>query len=435
MKKKIFISLFLIALFICSFTTIVKAVIATTANTACVLSSSRCGDQTEVASSMLTANLAYQFLGFTSNNILDPSELVLLSNAMDKEVQLYFCHGNNTTIVFDDGGITTTSSGYKTITFPGSIFSTQIYCYSKDIIDWTGKKLITLASCHGASGYNTNTIGESQSYNLPSSTSIAGQLTSDGAEMVLAWYTDFSNVSGPDWLDNFHSTLYSSGGDVIEAIADADEAWYLWSNVRNHYLFHSQSSDFTLSTEQLESLSVKNKETSYIPKTNLLSSNEIRKYNISQIDEILASKIPNFNVKDYEISFSGGKSLEDSKEKNLETRQYVDYTYKIGDFVTNSAYTIVLDKNDKIIKIVDNTRKFDKKIITNKITANDFVISDNIKEYYTNRIKESVENPNSITEENFKFYYDLNSDKKYVSIEVKFDNSVDFNTDYFMYEI
>lgn len=73
------------------------------AATACTLSSTYYTNADEVENSMLTARLAYQLRGYTVNGKQDPTAGIFLSNVVSRDVQLYFCHGDDKSIAFQSG--------------------------------------------------------------------------------------------------------------------------------------------------------------------------------------------------------------------------------------------------------------------------------------------------------------------------------------------
>ena len=87
MKKKFLYNILILAtLIILFFTTVNYA-----ETSGCVLRSSRCGLKKEVEEMMSIAKMTYEFKGYPTFSVTDPALLVVLSNAVGANVQLYFC--------------------------------------------------------------------------------------------------------------------------------------------------------------------------------------------------------------------------------------------------------------------------------------------------------------------------------------------------------
>ena len=84
--------------------------------------------------------------------------------------------------------------------------------------------------------------------------------------------------------------------------------------------------------------------------------------------------------------------MKDNKIK--EDYTYIDYVYKIGDFITNSAYTVILDSNDKILSINDNTIKKDDNVdvflLSDNFTVSDSQRTHNIQKAQNNYDDKSI---------------------------------------------
>ncbi len=85
---------------------------------------------------------------------------------------------------------------------------------------------------------------------------------------------------------------------------------------------------------------------------------------------------------------------------------------------------VVLDENDRVIQINDNTIEMPETVNMNNFnSAEEYKVSNLDKEYYLNKAKEKLNNSN-ILEENLTFYYDIEKNKKYVFVEIKIEDLV-----------
>ena len=85
---------------------------------------------------------------------------------------------------------------------------------------------------------------------------------------------------------------------------------------------------------------------------------------------------------------------------------------------------VVLDENDRVIQINDNTIEMPETVNMNNFnSAEEYKVSNLDKEYYLNKAKEKLNNSN-ILEETLTFYYDIEKNKKYVFVEIKIEDLV-----------
>lgn len=400
MKRIFFIIIFCVV--VLAFSIEVKAA------TACTLHSSICGDVTEVNTSMMTAKLAYQFMGYSTVSYTDPTDTALFSNILTRNVQLYFADGDITKVVFQNGGITTGETGTVGIRFEKDSPEIELPFYSIYDLNWNDKKLITLATCKSA--------GESQ----PSTSSLTYQIANEGAQMTVGWYGTVNNESLPNWLNYYHERL-AEGDNPYDAVNYANSKFYVYPSVRNTYVVYNALT--SLSIEEISELKLVDDKDTLIS-NNILSQNEAAKYNFSQIEEILMEKNPDFNINNYQIKESNtsySTNLKDNKIK--EDYTYIDYVYKIGDFITNSAYTVILDSNDKILSINDNTIKKDDNVDVFLLSDN-FTVSDSQRTHNIQKAQNNYDDKSIIEDTEVIFYYDLNTRTKYAIVTIETETGV-----------
>ncbi len=105
---------------------------------------------------------------------------------------------------------------------------------------------------------------------------------------------------------------------------------------------------------------------------------------------------------------------------------YINYYLKIGDYVTNSGYTVSLDENGNIQNITNNTLPQ----ATSKMQT--ILSNDNLKTHDTNetnlqkyieQAKINIADKTTIKNEDAFYFYDLIENKKYVCIELTLSDS------------
>lgn len=369
------------------------------------------------------ANAAYNSLGYTSTNFQDPSMTLFMSNVATRKVQLHYCHGNENYLAFDDVGLTVGPSIHQPVLFPNSTEPINVYLLSVDFFDWSDKKLITLASCES---------GGSGALDL---NSLAGTIFSVAPQtMVVGWYNKFSNISFPSWSNNFHSSLMS-GSSVHTAIEYANSKFYLYPDVKNIAYF--ANIDSSLSKLELATMNynIKDFVNSFnADRKNLLLESEQSKYNITDINDIITQNNANFDLNNYEkIESEGLYTYNENTGIIKKEERYIDYALKIGDYITNSAYTVVLDENNNIKAIYDNTIQFDSSLINN--FSNNFSVIENAKDYYISKAKENIGLPENIMDTEITYFYDLEENQKYACVKITLNDKYDDKIEYFRYKI
>lgn len=408
MKKFTLKFILLTTLFLLLISTTVFAITKSSSGTGCIfISTARGGFETEGDVAMANAKNAYDDLGYFSTITKDPSSsLRILSNLLTHSVQLYCCHGNTGLIEFIPGGLTI---GPSFTNSAGQEF------HSIDNINLSHIKLITLAACYTA-GDGSNNYNNTIAYNM----------ALQGAQMVLGWHSEVNPYSLPDWLDNYHYYLMI-GNNPLDAgnLANSNHS-YLNPNVKNFTMFYSSLTP--LSINELSTLSTKS-HLNNIKSINLTKYSDLDK---SEIDNILKDYNHNFSINNYEKAISTNSYSYNIKQSQSNSYSYIDYIYKIGDYLTNSSYVITLDSSEKIHKIVDNT--IDLPIQQNK-NIDSFIVSEELKQYYLTLAENKSKN-NNIINKTIQFYYNINTQEKSAIITLSFkDENQNIKNEVYTYAI
>lgn len=289
-----------------------------------------------------------------------------------------------------------------TVVFTNDPTEYNVTFYSTSFLSWSGKKLITLASCHSG-GADKESVKDC----------IAFDIASRGAQMVVGWYDDFGYISGPDWLNYYHEYI-SEGYTIEEAINYASNHIYFQGNVKNTNLCYSSIT--SLSTNEVVSNS-KTVLTKMTESNNILSSENQNIYNRSDANMLIQSYDTDFNEDDYIEDVSDGAYLTNVNTGEItKGYSYIDYKLKMGDFITNSGYTVIVDSNNAIIAINDNTIEKSNLLINYALEDSSFWINEETKNFYLNKALEEFENSELIDDATINFFYDVNSNTKYAYI-------------------
>ena len=301
-------------------------------------------------------------------------ELTLTGNLNFANVLLTYTHGDFDSISFDNTGI---------ITGPSRTYN-GIYHMSINSFDWTDKKLVVFCACNTAGNGSSN------------SNSIAGKVVSQGAQTSVGWYDVISSLVSPTWLNYFNGKL-AEGYNPLVAVnyANNAETYTFFTNIRHTLVSYTSLSPLSGNTAYM--CTNPNSIMNHISYNGELRSNNI--------EEILRDYDKSFKNDDYEISYSKGIDLFDTSTNTITNySSYIDYSLKIGKYITNSGYTVVLDKDNQILDIIDNTKQFDYNIVQETIN------------------KDVTEVCPDKTVEDTKYFFDVESNKKYVKY-VYVDNS------------
>lgn len=311
----------------------------------------------------------YQTAGYGQILAFEPTEFTLRSNMLMNNILVIASHGSPDAVTLDNTGL---------ITGPARYYD-EVYHPSINEFDWTQRKMVVLCAC--------KTGGDGEPYDL----SITARIADAGAGVSIGWYDTIFTFSTPNWLNNFHDAL-ESGDDTLEAVTYAGEFTYGFPSVKKVYYCYNEIE--SIYDNSFYNTAVNN---------NIIN---LDRYSRESSDQNIESLIKKYD-KDFERGNYERIETEGIYLRNVKTGEttkhtsYIDYYYSIGDYRINSGYTVVLDKNDSILKIVDNTKEFDYEELATKLINN---ISTSKK----------IDDENIL---NKNYYYDIDTDKKYVEIE------------------
>lgn len=407
MKKVLLKIVILLLLLILLASTTIYA-LSTSGERACALLNPNSGGwDKENMDAMENAKKTYDSFGYSTTIIKDPSALTVLSNAISSKVQLYNCHGEVNYLEFKDGGITILD------TFTGSNGKTY---YNVDGVDWSTKKLLILGACYSAGHQESD------------STAIAPVLVRKGAQMSIGWHSELNGFSFPDWLNNFHKEMDNGYNPLVAVNRANNEYWYFNDNVKNTLVSYRQLSTLSDGSKyQIEKSS-----------NNILNNtSKVSNITENQVEDIIKENNPSFDITQYEKTYSDGLYTFNAETDKIEhINSYIDYKLKIGDYLANSGYTVVLDSNGTVEQIIDKTLKKQDIDVQKKQINGSYKVSEQSRQHYLNKAKENINNINDIIEENIDFYYDLNKNVKYANVTLKIaDPVLESKLETYTYEI
>ncbi len=302
--------------------------------------------------------------------------------------------------------------------------------YKTSNINWENGLLFTLASC--------NSAGTNGEYDL---NSIAADIGYKGVEMTVGFTTEINSYFIVDWSKNYHEKL-AENYTVTQAVDYANSCFYINPNVKNSVVFYREQVT-PISTLSSQNVVEKNINDEMKKRNILLNDNTTYMLNNDYtIDNIIASKVLNFNKENYEISTAKSAEVNINTEELTSEKCYIEYEFKVGDFLTNYGYTVVYS-NNKIEAIYDNSLDYElqSKLLAEKSRfIKNLEIEKNMIEKANQELKNNKKYCN-VLNNTVEYYYDVEKDKKYIIIESEFEESnltrsksvIDYNT--VMYEI
>lgn len=372
-----------------------------------------------------TSKNYYLGLGYSpSNKLEDPGYTLLVSNLM-AEVQLFATHGSYDKISFtnpDAFGIKTGNTANLPTTSGG--YLTQLGIDDVCSNCWTNNtKLVTYIACSSA-GLNGTFKYDSITYET---------VSNGGVEVCVGFTRDIFYSDAIIWSRNYNMYM-ASGYGVNEAMNYANSLGNLYGDTSIQSAVEVYNTEWNLKlgnyatssapeivqesiatdiiSNSLERRNIlDNINDTYLANTNLDSDDEVA--------ELLEEYNNNLLNYDYEITHQSSQRI--STENNqIENTDYINITYKIGDFLTNAGYVIQInDGNIEAIyeNNIDKLMNATTEAVTIMQNTNNYnvIINNNIDQILQNEISdyEKIE----IQEENpYYYYYNLETNKKYIVI-------------------
>lgn len=335
--------------------------------------------------------------GYNTGGDIDPSRQRLWEN-LYADVQIFLSHGDWDRITFANTGILAGAS-------QNWVGKDHI---GTDDVHWDADTiLVVYSSCYSSKDNNLN--------------GLSGKTALKGADIVIGFRDEIPDLSALLWNETFMSEL-ANGKGTREAMDKANSLTYPDNGIKCGTIWFYGESNIKIGKYRNNTNTLTNE---YIVDTNnILNLNKSKKTITNKIEDI-STYIKNydttFDENDYIITRTNG-----TNEVNLETgevkvnEEIIDYQLKIGDYITNAGYCVKV-KDGVVTAIYDNTLPIKKTNIDIKKDKEEFEVNlskENINLFKTESIRRAKINNNEaiITGQDYKFYYDVNTNKKYIIV-------------------
>lgn len=336
-------------------------------------------------------------VGYRTGQHIDPSKQTLWEN-LYADVQIFLSHGDWDRITFKNTGILAgASQNWVGLDHIGT-----------NDVHWdTDTILVTYMSCNGSKDNNPN--------------GLAGKTANRGADIVVGFRQEINAYSAMLWCDAFMSAL-ARGKGVQDAIDEANSPTYPVNNIKSATIWHHGNGNIKIG-KYLNS--VKNQNDESIKSRNILQSRRaIISNNIEEISNAIKNYDQTFDEDNFVITKTGGLNIIDVANNIVkDDEEIIDYQLKIGDYITNAGYSIKIN-NGIVTAIYDNTQILKSSGIDINTETNYFktnLSSEQINLFKLNSLQKVKNNGNKskVTEQEHKFYYDVNTGKKYVIVSTR----------------
>lgn len=322
---------------------------------------------------------------------------------MYADVQFFVTHGGTDNVQFSKTGICVGNT--KTLTIDG----VSKKFWGTNSINWSGSGtlLVTYLSCNGAGVNNT-----------PDRNSISYKTAERGAQVTLGFREEIVLGSAENWAKRYNERL-GQGYGVDDAVKYADSFIYITSGIKTGHIWHHGDPNIKIGKYRSSNLLELEDERIIGLKQEKSSAT------INNITETIKSIDNSFNIENYDVNLSNFTSGEVGSDEITTEATFIDLQLKIGEYKTEAGYTIEM-KNGEIINIYDNNIDIEKQnqLLRSKNNELNESIENNIVSQLKVKAIQSVEdkyNNEVIVKDNeveSTYFYDLNTDKKYIIFTV-----------------
>lgn len=320
---------------------------------------------------------------------------------IESDILFIISHGKKTAMEFLNGGLRLGDT--MNIVISGKD-NREVKAIGTNEINWKKVSLVILAGCK---------TGEMSSSLV--SDNLAMEIDKKGAGATIGFKDEVEEESLFKWCRIFNENL-KEGKTIQTCISNVilgsyddvrvkDFVW--WGNTNLRFL--NSAKTYNVKIDDLE------KDNLIIPKENIYYDN-IK--DINNVTNFLENQYKDFKKDKYEVQTS-------EVTINNDRIPVIDFKYKIGNFYTENVYTVMVEKG-KVSKIADNTINFNlskEKIIE----LENFNLSEEQITQYKNRalndiVEDEMKSNIGKSDINYRFFYDISKDKKYIEIIIKINN-------------
>lgn len=378
---------------------------------------------------------AYKNAGYNVAGHTNPGRDLLWSN-LYATVQFFAGHGSEECIHFTTTGIYD-GDDWNDVTSNAGGAEFKLDLIGTNSVHWDADTiLVTYSSCNGG-----GTNGEASENCIAKSTCIKG------SEVVVAFTDEVNVFYMDDWTDRYNQKL-GAGYGVHDAVAYANSFNYLLGGEKNNVIWSHGDSNIKIGKygssiknsfrEQL--LELRNIQTDFDNNILLNCDLELNKLvieedinnrmvfnntnnNIIATEKNIENKLKeiynNFDFNNYQVDIYTSINMNVNDNSVMSELKYYDYKLKIGNYITDAAYTVVVE-NDKIKEIYDNNVDIEKQ--EKLLKSNEFVadINDYNVEAFDEKTKQVIKQKYNTqlktVDKDYTFYYDIKNDKKYIIV-------------------
>ena len=345
---------------------------------------------------------AYSRAGYRVYGVANPGKQHLWEQ-LYADVQCFLCHGNKDCVVTAISGIVAGSDR----TYAGR------ECIGTDSVHWDADTILVIYGSCKAMGDN----------GVVDQNSVGFKTAVRGAQVVVGWTSEIGVSSVENWTINFNNRL-ADGYTLQQAMDYANSFTYRDSRANENSLgIHHSCPDMKIGKYRNFIQDEVRPEDNLLLKSTQKSRNNEAVTELNQVYNIIRETYPQFNENNYEISSGDAILLDINTNQEINTN-YVNLKLKLGEFETNSGFTIKL--NDGIVEaIYDNTIDFntESNLVKTKMTTNygeynsvelknDAV--QKVLSAYKNNV--SIDSSKDVTS---GYFYDIETGKKYLEFYIR----------------
>ena len=285
------------------------------------------GNNLDTSQAVIQAANYYSLTGYASYYNTEPTYSYINSNRIQSDIVLFDGHGNYRQMQFislDRGGDYHCGIDY------GTGFYGQNGCHYVGLQNYSfsnAVRLMIFAGCETAKGDD----------NLPSRA-----VYWSGANASIGWQEVIYQVDCQKWLSRMSDYL-SRGYEIYQAMdyADSFSDYYSNASIKSHIIW----GDWHQVLKRAKSLRAEPTDGRIFSASLEMPANKL---NLSSIESAIQTHDAAFSLQDYSITVTENQKGDDQKF-------IVDLNRKIGDFVTDSGYTIIF-RNNKAIQVYNNSK-------------------------------------------------------------------------------
>lgn len=382
------------------------------------------------------ALIEYQRAGYNVGGHTNPTKGVLWNN-LYATVQFFVGHGSTNFITFTESGIAQGADTVSDITLQGKKTIDNVQFIGTNRVNWDADTILVTYSCCNGAGFE----GQVSASNIVRTT------CEEGADVTVGFTDSVHPMYMDDWTDRYNQQL-GAGVGVYNATLYANSFSYLLGGEKSNIVYYHTDPNMKIgiygnSTKSLlnEKLNLSSRVSQYeqngiaiqdVTSTNTrtIKDKSMEERNVLQnkrakiafskanIEKELKNIYNNFDKENYVVDTYTSSAININTNEVTDKYTYYDYKLKIGDYLTDAAYTVVV-KDNVIDAIYDNNIDIKKqeKLLKDtskfKVNVNESVIA-NVDTKTEDLIQSKYDGKVDTANKDYTYYYDIENDKKYI---------------------